>query len=461
MTTTIESPRAAADALSLDGHPAAADPVLAELAGAALAAADDALRAASAPHGGEAPYAARQGVLLELVVSGVAAAVPERRGAYAAFHRDWLIRWPVLQNGMGLGKAQQVLALLGAQAAQMGSPGMEVLEGSLGTHVPAAERAEWDGALRDVARYAAERGDDPAFTRADPFTADPAFPLLLRLLHGAARRLGVKLLDEAFLHHLVAAAGGGAQGEFCLAPHLQSLPDPPPAEARPQGGTSFEEGYDWRALVARSGDEGRAWAETYAVSERAIGRALDHGLRVLRQGGIQEGAELLAQVREHRDGLRETNPGAYHVLGRFYHGQKAYYEYLLGNLDEAEREMDEAAASIRDALETHGFLLPVAPLIVDIPLQKARIARRERDWPLMARRLEEMLAMEMEAQPLCVLSDGREIGYPTLRGFFAGMEMEPARRVGVDRVLNRDDRLREFRRLTTRLYALPGLVTPS
>lgn len=447
----------------LPGHPAAADPGLEERALAVAARAGEALQAVHAAAGGEAPYETRQSALLELVVSGVLALPGDdaRRRAYTEFHRDWLIRWPVLQSGHALSRAHQMLDLLQTQADAMGAPGMEVLKGVLGGQVPAEAREGWERALREVAEYVGARADDPAYTRADPFCADPAFPVLFRLFHGTARQFGVKLLDEAFLHHLVLRGLGapGGRAAFVLAPHLQALPEGS-AEGQAKT-TSFEEGYDWRVLIGRCGEEGRAWSEEYAAQERVIGKALYHGLKILREGGIDEGAALLAEVREFRDGIRESHPGVFHVLGRFYHGENAYYEYLIGNLAEAEREMDAAAASVRAAMELHPFLLPLAPLIVDIPLQKARIARRENDWPLMARRLAEMLEMEMEARPLCVLSDGREIGYGTLREFFAGMELEPGQRAAVDRLMSRDDRLREFRRLTTRLYALPGLVTPS
>jgi hypothetical protein len=115
---------------------------------------------------------------------------------------------------------------------------------------------------------------------------------------------------------------------------------------------------------------------------------------------------------------------------------------------------------VRKAIETHRFLLPIAPLAVDIPLQKARIARRQRDWDGMEAQLDLMYRMETGRHPLLVLGDGTPVDYARLGTHFFSLELSEAERRGVDRMLDESCRLRELRRLTLRLYALSDVVVP-
>jgi hypothetical protein len=288
----------------------------------------------------------------------------------------------------------------------------------------------------------------------DPFADGPLFPVLFRLFHATARQFGLALLDEAFLHHLLAAGG---RSSFCLAPHLHLLPEP---EAAGQGAApaALEEDYPWREMVAAASGDGRAWLESYHESEAAIGVAMTRALALLRRGELDESTRLMAEVAAHREEIRARRPGVFHVLGRFYHGERAYYEYLTGNTVEAERQMDAAAEAVRRAVDTHRFLLPLAPLVVDIPLQKARIARRNRNWAEMEGQLHAMYEMEAGTRPLCVLEDGTVVDYALLGRYFASLAIPDERRGAAEKMLDPVARLRALRAVTTRLYAPPELV---
>jgi len=117
-------------------------------------------------------------------------------------------------------------------------------------------------------------------------------------------------------------------------------------------------------------------------------------MAVLRRGDAAAGGAILARAARHRDVPDSDYPGVIHVLNRFYHGAVAYYKYQIGDLVGAERELDEAGLAIRRAIEANPILLPIAPMMVDIPLQKARIARSRRDWGAMAQHLAAMRRME-------------------------------------------------------------------
>ncbi|HEX8274252.1 MAG TPA: hypothetical protein VF615_16570 [Longimicrobiaceae bacterium] len=407
----------------------------------------------------ESSYSDRQSAVLELILTALPAALPDTDGqrGYLAFHRDWLIRYPVLQSGHGRAKVAQVFDLLQAQVARMGTPGHWELAAASRFVVDGA-RASWTSCVHSLVKHLSTCEGDPRY-QADPFAHGPLFPVLFRLLHAVARQFGVALLDEAFLHHLVLRAmdSDGAVDRFCLAPPLDRIPDLDFGPGK-ESGRSVEEGYAWRELVALSGAEGRAWSAKYEESEQAVGVVLERALRLLRKGNIEEGRALLRQVDEHRWQIRPELPGIFHVLGRFYHGEIAYYEYQLGNMAGAHRELDEAALSVQRAIETHDFLFPIAPLMVDIPLQKARIARRVRDWPAMERYLRSVYEMQVGDSPLCILTDGTVISYQFLEDRFKLLDLEERHRVVIEEKLGLRARLREFRHLGVKLYALPKLV---
>ena len=364
------------------------------------------------------------------------------------------MRYPVLQNGAGMVKVEEIFSLLEGQLQRAGTGAADKLAGAA---APLRRPLDaWTAALRELGGYLAAGEGDPAL-RVDPFADGPLFPVLFRLLHATARLLGLGLLDEAFLHHLLLAESGGARGAFRLSPHRRPLPEP----AAPGGGAgpgALEEGYPWREMVAAASEAGREWLASYAESEAAIGHAMDRALVLLRRGELVESARLVAEVAAHREEIRDRRPGVFHVLGRFYHGERAYYEYLTGNTAGAEREMDAAAESVRRAIDTHRFLLPLAPLVVDIPLQKARIARRDRKWEEMEGHLHLMYEMETGARPLCVRDDGTRADYALLAEYFRSLALAGDERRASEKMLDPAARMHTLRGLTTRLYAPPNMV---
>ena len=457
----ILQPRRTDDTALLGEWPLGGEEVIVARYRACLELSTDVYLAAVSANGcTELPYAERESAVLELLLAGLPAMLPKESQwqDYLAFHRDWLVRYPVLQNGYGTSKASQILDLLDAQMEKVGQRDFRTLAGATPCFVAGPLRAAWSRSLSELATALAGRESDPRY-QLDPFAHGPLFPTHFRLLHAVARQFGIALLDEAFLHHLVLKTLGSDAGRdrFCLAPHLhrlRGLADESPGRLV----SSFQEGYPWRELVGLAGDAGREWLLAYKESDDRVGRALQNALSFLRNGRSAESYELLAQVEKHRQQVRLEHPGVFHVLGRFYHGVVAYYEYQTGNLTAADREMEYAAAAVRQSLEAHRFLLPFAPLITDIPLQKARIARRERDWRAMERHIDTMYEMETGSRPLCVLANGTVVDYSLLDGYFRSLDLGEDQRSAVEKLMRLQTRLGEFLRLTLRLYALPDLV---
>jgi len=405
-------------------------------------------------------YGERQHLLLAMILSAGATAFSDlsSRRRFHEFHRDWLIRYPVLQGGHGMSKVVELFGILETHVERMGSPKIGDLAARVRGAVARRLHVRWSSQIRILAQTLARRDTARPF-HLDPFASGLTFPALFRLLHAVARQLGVALLDEALLHHLVLRALGAVGGleRFSLGPHLDGLPEPV-ADQSTNTAVAFEQEYRWRQFIGFSGAHGEAWLETYARTDRGPGGAISTAMAVLRRGDAAAGGAILARAARHRDVPDSDYPGVIHVLNRFYHGAVAYYKYQIGDLVGAERELDEAGLAIRRAIEANPILLPIAPMMVDIPLQKARIARSRRDWGAMAQHLAAMRRMETGDRPLCTLSDGMVIDYASLGSYLRGVVHGEHQQAAMRRLLDANARLRGFRRLTTKLYALPGLV---
>lgn len=148
----------------------------------------------------------RQTPLLQALIGGIAALgfPAELRGAYFAFHRDWLVRFLLVRRDAGPEKATELTARFDLQAQALG-PSLEslreVAEDARSGAGSAGDHDAWQSSLVDLFRYVSRL---PALENPlDPFAADPSFPPLFKVFHGFANQLGLNPLDEAFVHHLL------------------------------------------------------------------------------------------------------------------------------------------------------------------------------------------------------------------------------------------------------------------
>ena len=178
---------------------------------------------------GEGLAQRRQLTLWLLLVSGLA--LRDDRLDYLAYHRDWLIRLPLLRlKGTGeqgkellkrfetvCSRREKQREFLGQWARATWSPDV-----SAASSAQSAETQEspFVASLRELLDYL------PAFAalpdaRLDPFTSELAFPVLFKLFHGLANQLGLSRFDEAFACHLLlrsAAADSPSALSFELLP---------------------------------------------------------------------------------------------------------------------------------------------------------------------------------------------------------------------------------------------------
>ena len=207
-------------AVSFGGGPLLADDRYVELLTRCLGAGCEKALAALQPDAqGNVAFRARQIPLLKAGISGMASLrwSPERRSAYLAYHRNWLLRFVLVQGGHGPEAAAEWLSRFDGNVAKLG-PAQATLQ--------ATADAQW----RRDADDSADRGSEGAFRASlrdlcgyvgcfadrrdcliDPFAPDPVFPALFKALHGLANQLGLKPSDESFAYHLLLRLSAGEE----------------------------------------------------------------------------------------------------------------------------------------------------------------------------------------------------------------------------------------------------------
>jgi hypothetical protein len=179
---------------------------------------------------GAIPAPARQRTLLKVLVAGLAGTgfTAEERTRFLAYHRDWLLRFTVVDGG----KRAEVLEGFERRVEGMRPTVEQLARVSAAQWAPAAllsagDTAEerWRLAVASLAAYAGPFRHDPAF-RPDPFTDDGAFPLVFKSFHGIANQVGLDLLNEAFIHHLLLRATEAGAPVRVAVPALAGEPVP-------------------------------------------------------------------------------------------------------------------------------------------------------------------------------------------------------------------------------------------
>jgi hypothetical protein len=179
---------------------------------------------------GQVPFRVRQTALLKAVIGALAAACwpPDKRVAYLAYHRNWLLRFLLSRSRQGAERAEKLLAQYAQNVARM--PGLQAIErvanaqwSTDSAHGQGDDSATqtpgdpWRRTIGDLVRYVPSLTDQPD-SIVDPFAADPAFPSVFKVLHGLANQLGLTPLNESFAHHLILHVAGGGDAGFEIEP---------------------------------------------------------------------------------------------------------------------------------------------------------------------------------------------------------------------------------------------------
>lgn len=425
---------------------------------------------------GEAPppQGVRQSLLIRAIAAGLRGAFPEasERHAYLAFHRDWIVRYPVLFARRGSAKAEEILALLDRGVSQLGNAAlaqvgeMMVQASTANCPDPGTEdwHASWRHSLEHLRAYLA--AIDDAYFASDPFAQGPLFPALFKVFHQLANQLGVKTLDEGLAYHLLlqAAEAPAKSHAFMLLPRWIGEIASTEEDATDNPAHPLDASYPWNQLVSLASSEGRDWVVRFLEQHQDPLDETNEALRILRttefgDDRLSRAAALLERAGEQTRGLAASDPPAYGVFGRFYFGTLAYLRYCNHDLELASATLDRANACLIAAVSEQRCLLPATPLNADIPLQKARIARRRRRWQEMALHLEELREMQADERPLCLLDDGTAVYYRTLGQVFdAAGALTPDQQTAIRNLLDKSQRLRAVSRRIRQLYTPSHLL---
>lgn len=155
--------------------------------------------------------AQRLRLLLRALLDGMAA-LPlalDEVASYLAYHRDWLIRFPLLRKGGDEAKASALLAELDQRVEQAGTA-VEALRGAVARSWgkaagSGAAASPWGQALAALHHHVALLSGRLA-APPDPFAEQPFYSPLFKALHGLGNQAGIKQLDEAYAYHLLLRA---------------------------------------------------------------------------------------------------------------------------------------------------------------------------------------------------------------------------------------------------------------
>lgn len=228
--------------------------------------------------------------------------------------------------------------------------------------------------------------------------------------------------------------------------------------------------FPWYHFIARSGEPGRRWAEAFTgCGGDEITGGIDDALVALRRHRMDEGKTLLDRGRQRIDALADVDAAVdadvdadvLHVLERWYQSALAYYHYLEGDQEAAERDFAIAQQHIADTVDGSPHLVMVGNHAYDFRLQHARIARQQRNWRAMAEHIGVGRAMLENRHPLCVLRDGSGVFIEQIDAFYRAIEPEGAEETAaITSLLDTTRRRQTFESFVKDNYALPGLVIP-
>src|SRR5215210_1499474 len=384
------------------------------------------------------------------------------RSDYAIFHRNEIVRFLVLRSGESDDKAKEILQLLSERALTPATILADATETPIPRSVTEATAKLLKNWRRQVVAAWACALDAPTLDPLPtPFAPDARSLVLFQLLHSLAQALDLQPLEEAAAFEVMIrlkAPKKEIQPIVLTRPALEPELEPflETAEEVPANHRAL-----WMLLVQAGGGRGREFlnrfqrdaGEAYTRSAEVLELLRRHDLGVRR---LETAATTLAEVRTIV-GANEEDPLQL-LLKRFYLGSEAYFHYCAGDLRLAEEILCRAGMCLERAIDCDSCLAPCAPLNSDIPLQRARIARRRNDWDAVARQLSRLAEFETGRRPLYQCSSGLLIDYDFLTHLCqASPDLSAEDRELIHQYISRERRIGRLNRWIRSFYASRGI----
>ena len=220
--------------------------------------------------------------------------------------------------------------------------------------------------------------------------------------------------------------------------------------------------YGWLRMARLSGDEGDQWVDGFM--ETPLPRLivlLDRALDLLRRNEVERGRQIL----EHIDGkMAELEASGEDlpliVPKRWTLGIAAYLHYLDHRYDDALETLDRAEDIVRQVVETYGFLKDLALAGQDFTVQRARVARNQREWRAMEDHLARARGMITSDVPLVRWSDGREVFLSEVMEHYRSYRFNEVERQALEYHFDTERSLGLFDKQTWRINFPSGFIVP-
>jgi hypothetical protein len=213
---------------------------------------------------------------------------------------------------------------------------------------------------------------------------------------------------------------------------------------------------DWAHFIARSCAEGEALVKVMSLPEnREFLSCQRKALMLLRRGNLEDGFELLIDSGGYLDLISGVLS---HILNRHHLPVLAYYCYCKEDFGRAENLLDRALEHTRRAIDGQRFLLPLAESAIEFQTQRVRIAREERKWEEMRRRLDVLEGELRDQIPLFTLDDGTIIKVRELKSYYERLDLSDDERGRLVYILDDTYRSRTAERIRDKMFCLPGFV---
>lgn len=143
-------------------------------------------------------------VLLNTLVAGITATgfSADERETYAVYHRDWLLRFLVNSDEAEREMREKFDARAAAMAPVRAQAERALWQWDEGLAPATGLEQAWRESVAALSAYAGQFRGDERYV-ADPFSDDPAFPAVFKVFHGFANQLGVDMLNEAMIQHVL------------------------------------------------------------------------------------------------------------------------------------------------------------------------------------------------------------------------------------------------------------------
>jgi hypothetical protein len=214
---------------------------------------------------------------------------------------------------------------------------------------------------------------------------------------------------------------------------------------------------DWLHFTARSGQEGETWAAGYRCHLDLVGLS-QKALKLMRTGQMDAGYEVLQQFGSGLEAL--NSPASMRaVMQRWFYGASGYYFYCVGRFDRAHEDMQKANDAVVEAVTHARFLIMLAADCQEFCLHHARIARNQRNWPVMQEHIGRAGRMIEGCLPLCQTAQGNSIYVSTLAAFVQSLGTLSVEEVEATRwLVDEGEKERLFDHFVRGMLRLPGFA---